>query len=164
MPWRAIAGLLAVMWAGPAVAQAAGYDAALSACRTAAEAAEDYDPTTFECEWTTLAKGTPRGALTGRFIYQRQGITGGMTILEGGGPALVAVNTVTTRTANSCTAQLRGDRNGGDVLLLQSTTEKSCILRIRSTGRSTIAVAASGCANACGLDATMDGVYRRVGP
>lgn len=138
--------------------------AAVAACRAAAEQAQDYDPIRFECDWKAVRSAAPRGALVGRFAYQRNGHTGGITILQGReGSALVAVHTINQRTADSCTLQLEGTASVAELVLSQQGAS-TCTLRITPSGRALISVSASSdCLKFCSGDAALDGTYWNIG-
>jgi hypothetical protein len=138
------------------------YAAKLAACRAAAEKADGA--TDFKCDWKAIVAGAPGAALTGRYTIIEKGLAGEMTVIEGGGgPALVAIATVTKdRNAHTCSLDVTGERDASDVLVLKSKETPACIVRIKSSRqRNVVEVTGSDdCRDFCGMRAGFDGKYR----
>lgn len=155
--------LSAVLLVGQGVEAAAADSAAqakLAACRKAAMA--DDASTSFKCDWKAVVAGAPGAALTGRFRIVEKGLSGEMTILEGGDPVLVAISTATKdRNAHTCALDLRGSRDG-DQLVLKEASEDECVVRIKSSKKPNVVQVESteACRNFCGMRGGFEGLYR----
>ena len=132
---------------------------ALAACRAAAADAEP-DPTAFKCDWKTVVRGAPGAALTGRFALIQKGVSGTMTILEGGGQAMIAISTVEKRSLQTCMVKVEATRGSDDALKATPAEASGCTIRIKSNGRNTVEVASEGCQFYCGARIGFDGTYR----
>jgi hypothetical protein len=139
------------------------YQEALAACRKNALAAQDSAD--FKCKWKTIVRGAPGGALTGKYRYRANGLTGTLTVLEGDGPILVGVSTVRQdKSQNQCSVDLQGARDANDELLVKPTgnDDSGCEVRIKSIpGPNLISVTVNDkCSGFCGNRAAFDGEYQ----
>ena len=139
------------------------YPDALAKCRKNAEAAQDV--TDFKCDWKTVVRGAPGSALTGKFRYREKGLTGTMTVLEGDGPVLVSVLTVSKDpNAHTCSAGFQGTRNDNDELVVKpgAGDDSGCEVRIKSVpGNNIVSVTANDqCSTFCGMRAIFAGKWQ----
>jgi hypothetical protein len=134
----------------------------IAACQEAAENAQD--PTDFKCNWKKLVDGAPGGALTGKFSFREEGMTGVMTILEpGDGPASIGITTVTeSENAPTCTAGFGASRNDNDELVATMDDPASCEVRIVSVpGPNIVKVTVTeACSAFCGMGAAFAGEWQ----
>lgn len=157
-------GVIAVAWmpVGPALS-ADAYQKALQACWAAAEAAEI--PTDFKCDWKTVTRGAPGGALTGKYTFKEQGLTGDMTIVESPGkPAVVGIETVSNDpNAHNCTAAFDALREG-DELTAKPEDSEGCEITIKSGSKPNIVevMTNDACSYYCGMRATIAGKWKLI--
>lgn len=129
---RVAARMAAILLGGAGVGAAIagpGYETALEACRVAAEAAEF--PGEFKCDWKTVTRGAPGGALTGKYKSAEEGLEGSMTVLElPEGRVLVSAETVGGGD-HTCSLGIEGKRED-DAIVLKPDDVEGCLIRIRS--------------------------------
>jgi hypothetical protein len=135
---------------------------AMAACQEAATSAED--PTDYKCDWKKVVAGAPGSALTGRFSFREEGMSGEMTILEpGDGPADVGITTVTeSDNTPTCSAGFGASRNDNDELVATMDDPENCEVRIVSVpGPNIVKVTATeGCSAFCGMGAAFAGKWQ----
>lgn len=148
--------------AGKAGAGETAYLDAMAACRAAAEDATD--PTDFACDWKAVIDGAPGAALTGKYKFREDGMSGEMTILDSGfEPADIGIMTVTeSDNAPTCTARFGASRNDNDELAATMDDPAGCDVRIVSVpGPNIVKVTASEACNAfCGMGAAFAGEWQ----
>lgn len=145
----------------PAIAGDA-YQDALAACQDAA--ANVDDPTGYACDWKKVVEGAPGSALTGKYTFREQGMSGEMTILEpGDGPADIGITTVTeSDNTPTCSAKLGASRNDNDELSATMDDPAECEVRIVSVpGPNIVKVTATeACSYFCGMGAAFAGEWQ----
>ena len=160
-----IAATSAIFWAfnsGSAANAGDTYLDAMAACQEAAASAEDL--TDYKCDWKKVVEGAPGSALTGRYKFREEGMSGEMTILEpGDGPADIGISTVTeSPNAPTCSAGFGASRNDNDELAATMDDPESCEVRIVSVpGPSIVKVTVTeACNSFCGMGAAFEGEWQ----
>lgn len=134
------------------------YDRALTACRAAAAAANEGDPTGFRGDWSTIVRGAPGAALTGRYRGTWRGINSSMTIIEAAGPAQLAITTVHRRSGHTCTISTTA---ADDTLTAMPASVPGCVIKIASSGKNRVRVRETNCRTFyCGALSSFEGTYR----
>jgi hypothetical protein len=142
--------------AGSASAQTP-YQRELARCEKAATAAKDA-PASYRCGWSTLVKGAPGFALTGKYSARIKGYVGTLTVIESGlNPAIVGIQTTQTSNKRQCTVQATGQRVN-DVLTVKAGAK--CTIQVVSSGLNEVTLKAQNCQEWCGMGATFEGKYR----
>jgi hypothetical protein len=144
-----------------AAASAQDYQKVLDACRAAFQVAEGApDGTRYRCNWRALVRGAAGASLSGRYAIKQRGLTGSMTIIDGGGPAQVAISTVDKASTHTCTLTATATRGADDALIATSPTDAECTIRMVSTTRNIVSVTPSNCQSFCGVRGSFAGNWR----